>query len=227
MEDKKMKDKKWRIIFDYDDTLIRHDVDKELKLMAEYLNLEYTKEFKRQLIEYYANMSHFKPNERITLRNFEEYAYKSLPLLAENNLSLSEIFDAERYKDEKLSLLTEGAKETLDYLVSKGYYLCVLTNGFMLEQYRSLKYQGLLPYFEKIYAWDSYFPKPNEKAFLRALAGTNPEENIMVGNSILHDIVPAKKLGIYTFGIHLNEKEKEITMPDVELNSLSDLKKYL
>lgn len=222
-----MKDKKWRIIFDYDDTLIRHNASEELVLMAEYLKVECTEEFKRQLTAYYTNMNTFDPSARITFRKFEEYAYNSLPFLTENNLSLSELFAAERYKDEKLSLLTEGVKETLEYLVSQGYYLCVLTNGFLLEQYNSLKRQGLLPYFEKIYAWDGYFPKPSEKAFLRALAGTNPEENIVVGNNILHDIEPAKKLGIYTFGIHLDEEYKCVSRPDVELNSILELKKHL
>lgn len=49
----------------------------------------------------------------------------------------------------------------------------------------------------------------------------------MIGNNLLHDIIPAKEMGIYTFGVHLNYENKNSTMPDVELNNLLELKEYL
>lgn len=222
-----MKNKKWRIIFDYDDTLIRHNIDVELKLMAEYLELDYTKEFKQQFTSFYLNMALWDTKEKITMCKFENYLYETVPLFAQNSLGIAELFAAEEYKDKKLSLLTEGVEETLDYLVSKGYYLCVLTNGFLIEQYSSLKHQGLLSYFEKIYAWDNFYAKPDERAFLRALNGTKPEENIMVGNNLLHDIIPAKKLGICTYGIHLKNQGNNSVEPDVNLEKITDLKIFL
>ena len=49
----------------------------------------------------------------------------------------------------------------------------------------------------------------------------------MIGNNILHDIIPAKEIGIYTFGIHLKDESKKLAMPDKELQSLIELKQYL
>lgn len=54
-----------------------------------------------------------------------------------------------------------------------------------------------------------------------------PENSIMIGNNLLHDIIPAKDIEIYTFGVNLNYENKNSTMPDVELNNLLELKEYL
>ncbi len=59
------------------------------------------------------------------------------------------------------------------------------------------------------------------------MAGTLPENSIMIGNNLLHDIIPAKDIEIYTFGVNLNYENKNSTMPDVELNNLLELKEYL
>lgn len=224
-----MKKKRWRIIFDYDDTLIRHDTEKELRYMAEYLGFDYTEEFKRQLTSFYYNMSSWIPKGMITLRKYEAYLHQTVPLFYRNGIGVNELFKAERYKDRKMNLATEGVYELLDYLVSQDYYMCVLTNGFLKEQYDSLRSQGLEKYFERVYAWDDFYAKPDKRAFLRALGGTAPNENIMVGNNIEHDIVPAVKLGIYTYGVHLSEETKRLAtfLPDVELGGLAELKKYL
>lgn len=219
--------KKWRIIFDYDDTLIRHNTGTELKYMAEYLDLEYTEEFKRQMTDFYHNMLSWLPKGKITKSRYEAYLFSRVPIFYENNFGIVELFEAERYKDSKLNLKTEGVCDLLDYLVSKNYYLCVLTNGFFNEQLDSLECQGLAGYFEKVYAWDDFYAKPDERAFLRALGTTFPEENIMVGNNLLHDIIPAKKLGIYTYGVHLKPSKTLTDVPDIELKSLVELKNYL
>ena len=222
-----MKDKKWRIIFDYDDTLIRHDTKKELMYMAEYLGLSYNDEFHRQFSSFYTEMGKWLPRGKITRRKIESCIFNSIPLIWQNGMGLFEFFEAEKYKEEKLNLVIEGTEEVLEYLKQRGYYLCILTNGFQAEQANSLKLQGLSDYFERVYTWDDYYAKPDKRAFYRALANTQPEENVMIGNNILHDIIPAKEIGIYTFGIHLKDESKKLAMPDKELQSLIELKQYL
>lgn len=228
-EEFSVKKRRWRIIFDYDDTLIRHDTEKELRYMAEYLGFDYTEEFKKQLTSFYFNMSSWIPKGKITLRKYEGYLHQTVPLFYQKGISIEKFFRAERYKDSKISLVTDGGHELLEYLASQNYYMCILTNGFFTEQYLSLRIQGLEKYFEKVYAWDCFYAKPDERAFIRALGGTSPYENIMVGNNIEHDIVPAVKLGIYTYGVHLSEETKRLAtfLPDVELGDLAELKKYL
>lgn len=218
---------KWRIIFDYDDTLIRHDTEKELIYMAEYLNLKYDNEFKRQITAFYHDMTSWLPKGKINKVEYESYLFNKVPLFYQNGLGIKELFEAESYKDRKMNLKTNGVQELLEYLASRNYYMCILTNGFFYEQCESLKSQGLYQYFEKVYAWDDFYAKPDERAFLRALEQTDPVENIMVGNNLLHDIIPAKKLGIYTFGVHLMKNAQGADTPDIELNELIDIKKYL
>lgn len=221
-----MKSNRWRIIFDYDDTLIRHDTGKEFKFMAEYLGLECNAELKKQFDNFYSNMYAMSLNKKITMKKYEEYLHTAVPLLRQNSIDTKMFFEAERYKTTKVKLVTEGAYELLEYLISQEYYLCILTNWFYDEQVNSIRAQGLEKYFERIYTWDNFYAKPDERAFIRALGGTKPEENIMVGNNVLHDIVPAKKLGIYTFGVHLKGNIKTSDLPDVEITQLIDLKKY-
>ena len=222
-----MMSKRWKIIFDYDDTLIRHNSKKELKYVAEYLGLEYNSEFHSQLSSFYSKIGNCSPKNRITKKSFGECLFRLVPTLWQNGISLDEFFKAGEYKEKKIKLATTGVFELLEYLKYQGYYMCILTNGFWSEQTTSIKEQGLAGYFDAIYTWDHYYAKPDKRAFYRALAGTLPENSIMVGNNLLHDIIPAKEMGIYTFGVHLNYENKNSIMPDVELNNLLELKKYL
>lgn len=227
MEEASMKGKKWRIIFDYDDTLIRHNSSMELLYMAEYLGIKYDEEFKKQLSDFYFNMGIWLPKGKMTMGRFEACVNEKIPMLSKNGKNVYDFLDAEKYKESKINLVTQGTQEVLEYLKSKNYYLCILTNGFYDEQFTSLKCQGLAEYFEKLYAWDNYYCKPDKRAFLRALDCTEPDENVMVGNNPNHDIAPAKKLGIYTYGVHFEKEPNGLTAPDVRLNSLIDLMNYL
>jgi len=216
---------RWRIIFDYDDTLIRHDNDKELQIMLDYLGLEATEDIKAELINYYTKLAkHFKKS-KVKRKDVDLYMYEILPILNYHGISIERFMEAQQYKDTHYSMLMEDVIDVLEYLKSKNYYMCIFTNGFYEEQAYSLKAQGIYDYFDRIFGWDDFYAKPDKRAFIRALSGTKPEENIMVGNCIENDIAPAKELGIYTFGFNLNNKS--IVMPDVELKSLSELKCYL
>jgi len=215
----------WRILFDYDDTLIRHDNEQELKVMVDYLGIELTENIKTELIDFYAKMSNHFRGVRLNRRIFNEFIEDSLPLLKHNGISTQKFLEAQIYKDRNYPMLMEGAIEVLEYLKGKNYFLCVFTNGFYDEQISSLKSQGIYDYFDRLYAWDNFYAKPDERAFIRALNGTKPCDNIMIGNSIENDIEPAKKLGIYTFGYNLDKNSR--TKPDEVLISLKDLKCYL
>lgn len=216
---------RWRIMFDYDDTLIRHDNDKELQIMLDYLGIEATENIKEELINYYTKLAkHFK-HKRVRRKEVKSYMYEMLPMLNYHGISIEKFMEAQQYKDTHYTMLIEDVIEILEYLKSKNYYMCIFTNWFYEEQAYSLKAQGIYDYFDRIYGWDDFYAKPDKRAFIRALSGTKPEENIMIGNCIENDIAPAKELGIYTFGFNLNKKS--IVTPDVELKALSELKCYL
>ena len=75
------------IIFDLDDTLIRHDRSDETKFLAEYLNICYSEDF--SIAFYDAMESIRKPfiGKKITKKKIASYFDKKIPMLAENGLN--------------------------------------------------------------------------------------------------------------------------------------------
>lgn len=216
-----------RILFDYDGTLIIHDKENEGRQVAKLLGFDkwQTMEFERRLKDYLEN--HFVLHGvKIT----KKAHYENL----QNVFRPEEIGTTVKAIDEAITensivstTLAINANETLEYLATKGYQLCVFTNGFYKGQVANMMYKGIYEYFEKIYAWDDFYAKPDERAYYRALAKTEPSKNVMIGDTIATDIVPAKRLGLYTIGINLGEQDLTQTIPDTIITDLSELRHIL
>ena len=217
-----------RILFDYDGTLIIHDKENEGRKIASMLGIPEKKlpEFNRRLDIYfrkYYALDNSKMTYGIYLSNIDKAIrpYELFGVTAKQ-------FDEAMVENAKhTTRLAANAIETLEYLVAKGYQLCILTNGFYVTQTESMKHKGIFEYFEKIYTWDDFYTKPDRRAFLRALAGTNPKHNVMVGDSLRADIEPAKELGIYSVAINVGDLSKSSIMPDVQITDLSELRNIL
>ena len=80
------------------------------------------------------------------------------------------------------------------------YNMIILTNGKSSEQRMKLKKLGLENIFKLYISGETHISKPKEKAFLNVLEteGILAVETMMIGDSLYHDIVPAKKLGLKT-----------------------------
>ena len=80
------------------------------------------------------------------------------------------------------------------------YNMIILTNGKSYEQRMKLKKLGLENTFKLYISGETHISKPKEKAFLNVLEteGILAVETMMIGDSLYHDIVPAKKLGLKT-----------------------------
>lgn len=97
--------------------------------------------------------------------------------------------------------LVPGAKETLQTLHDKGYRLFAASNSFGHLQRSRLQYAGLLPFFEDTYiSMDIGYDKPDTRFYTEALnrCGLQPEDVLMVGDSMTTDIQGAKAVGIDT-----------------------------
>ncbi len=83
-------------------------------------------------------------------------------------------------------------KEVLDYL-SKKYTLIVLTKGDLLDQEKKLKRSQLLGYFHHV----EVMSEKNEQEYQRILnhLDINPQDFLMVGNSLKSDVLPVLKIG--------------------------------
>lgn len=219
-----------RILFDYDGTLILHDKENEGRQIAEILNISEDKipEFSRRLKCYFGT-----PFGRTCYKNKKMNYTLHNDILdividpTEFGITVKELDEAINNKSIYGSALEPTAIETLEYLTEKGYQLCVFTNGFLAPQVENMKYKGIYKYFERVYAWDDYYAKPDKRALIRALDRTNPDKNIMVGDSLSNDIAPAKKLGVYTVGINIGEYKHQRELPDKIINTLSELKTFL
>ncbi|HVD98348.1 MAG TPA: YjjG family noncanonical pyrimidine nucleotidase [Cytophagaceae bacterium] len=119
--------------------------------------------------------------------------------------------------------------ETLEYLISKGYSLHIITNGFKETQHIKLSTSGIAPYFTNVVESDVCgFMKPDKRIFDHALQLSNAssQESIMVGDDLQADIVGARNAGLAQIFINRHQQvhAEEITH---EIDCLSQLKELL
>jgi HAD superfamily hydrolase (TIGR01509 family) len=115
------------------------------------------------------------------------------------------IFEALRVRIPESRPLFDDVLSTLAALQERGFQLGVVTNrhwgGTLFRE--DLQTLGLLDYFDPRHmaiSVDLGMRKPNPAIFLHALNALNvaPEEAVMVGDSLLSDIVGGKMLNIFT-----------------------------
>lgn len=97
--------------------------------------------------------------------------------------------------------LVPGAKEMLDLLREKGYRLFAASNSFGHLQRSRLEHAGILHYFEDTFiSMDIGYDKPDIRFFREALrrAGLQPDEVVMIGDSMTTDILGARAAGMDT-----------------------------
>ncbi|MGC5746550.1 HAD family hydrolase [Chryseobacterium sp. NFX27] len=127
--------------------------------------------------------------------------------------------------------LLDGVTETLDRLKGK-YRLVVATKGDLLDQERKLKNSGLQGYFHHIEIMSDKKEADYQK-LLKHL-DCQPEQFLMLGNSIKSDILPVLEIGGFAAHIpyhvtwsheqHEHHLEHENFM---ELKSIDEVLKYL
>ncbi|HMB20804.1 MAG TPA: HAD family hydrolase [Spirochaetota bacterium] len=141
--------------------------------------------------------------------------------------TLSNTFREERRKRHHLF---DDAIPLLDTLKEK-YPLALVTNGSPCLQREKIKGSGIGHYFDSItISGDLDTRKPEKEVFHAALDGVNaqPNEAVMIGNSLDSDILGANRLGIYSIWLnrynHPNDTE---IIPDAEIRSLSEIESII
>ncbi|WP_438963245.1 YjjG family noncanonical pyrimidine nucleotidase [Winogradskyella sp.] len=123
--------------------------------------------------------------------------------------------------------LFEGAIEILEYLQYK-YHLHIITNGFEEVQERKMQNSKIRSYFKTVTNSEMVgVKKPNPKIFNYALnsAEANPNESIMIGDSLEADIAGAQKVGMRT--IHFDYKDVHNGDGNVRVKQLKALINHL
>ena len=213
-----------RIIFDLDNVVIKHNHRSDALCICNRLGIKEKEDFREQFVLMLQNLNLFVKDKIVTEDKVANYIEWHMPVLKQNGKTGIDFIDALCGKINDVPM--DNAKEILEYLCSKDYEIVALTNWFFRSQVVILKELGVLDYFNRIYAWDNYYAKPNKGAFIRALDGCIAQNSVIIGDEILGDIAPAKRLGMNTIGFNIS-KEYEGIKPDVTITNLLELKEYL
>lgn len=111
-----------------------------------------------------------------------------------------------------------GTIDILDYL-KPNYRLHIITNGFEEIQEKKMRTSNIRDYFQVIVNSEmAGVKKPNPKIFKLALnqAQVEPENALMIGDSLEADIIGAKNLGIHV--LHFNSHQE----PKHEISNIID-----
>lgn len=133
---------------------------------------------------------------------------------------------AEHLRDVEVerSVVRAGTRETLDRLADD-HALGVLTNGLVDQQRRKLRHNGL---FER---FDAYLPsyevgahKPDPRVFAAARERLPADEHVYVGDSVDHDVTPAREAGFRTVHVDATLDDRAVAVGSVgALGRLADL----
>jgi putative hydrolase of the HAD superfamily len=183
------------IAFDADDTLwvnepyFRASEEKFCALMGEYMSEH---DLERELL-------------KVEIANLGLYGYGIKGFIlsmmeAALNVSggtigahgIAQILDLGRQMLNQPIELLEGVEEVLTAL-KDNYRLVVATKGDLLDQERKLKKSGLIDYFHHVEVM-SEKDEPNYRKLLKHL-DIQPEEFLMIGNSLKSDVLPVLNIG--------------------------------
>lgn len=104
----------------------------------------------------------------------------------------------------------DGIEKVLKYLKTKGYTICITTNGVSRTQYRRIDDCGLKKYFDYIFvSEDAGHQKPECEYFDYVMANT-PEKNkskiLVIGDSLSSDILGGINFNVDTCWFNPNHK---------------------
>lgn len=127
--------------------------------------------------------------------------------------------------------LLDGVVEVLENLKDK-YKLVVVTKGDLLDQERKLKNSSLEHYFHHVEILSD--KQPHNYSKLLNTLGCEPENFLMIGNSMKSDILPVVEIGAYaayvpfhTTWAHEKVEDKVIDSKIIRIDSITDILPYL
>jgi putative hydrolase of the HAD superfamily len=185
------------IAFDADDTLwinepyFRQTEERFCKLLGEYASVH---ELERELL-------------KIEIENLALYGYgikgfilsmiEAAMKISGNTISVdtvNQIMDLGKQMLNQPIELLEGVEEVLQALKDK-YRLVVSTKGDLLDQERKLKKSGLSHYFHHI----EIMSEKDDANYLKLIKHLDiqPQELLMIGNSLKSDVMPVLNIGGY------------------------------
>lgn len=210
------------VIFDLDDTLIRHDRLDETKYLSEYLDISDTNRFSAAFYESLSNIKTIFLGRKVTREKIASYFEETIPALRENNIKGETLIEA--MEESSINIRDKSVDRTLHHLQVAGIRMFVLTNWFYSSQANVLKNFGYLDYFSRIFSWDDWYAKPDKRAILRCIGANNPKDFILVGDSLYDDVLCAKMAGVTSVWFNPNHNSNISKIhPDYVISDMLDL----
>lgn len=222
------------IIFDADETLFdfkKSEREAFKNAMLEF-NIEYDESY---------HLSVYSDINKAIWKEFEDGLITQKKLKVERfkrladklNIEFDESLFAESYMKHLsyASFLYEDSIELIESL-SKGYRLCIITNGLKDVQDNRIKKSVIAKYFEDIVVSEEVnVSKPDPKIFEIALNNIkylDKSKVLMVGDSLTSDIKGGINFGIDTCWFNANKIENKTEIkPTYEISNLMELKDML
>lgn len=228
--------KHYKIIgFDADDTL----------WVNEPFFQETEKQFCKLLSDFQKEEFISKELYKVEMKNLELYGYgaKGFMLsMIETALNISNYSVSQKTIDDIITLgksllnkpveILDGVCEVLDKLFMEKITLIVVTKGDLLDQKKKLGKSKIEKYFEHIEVMSS----KTEADYLKLLSNLhiNPEDFLMIGNSLKSDIIPVVNIGgfaayipYHTTWQHEKPDKLEYSNNYIELKQITELIKVL
>ena len=218
------------IIWDLDETVWFYN-ENEPKVLCEKLNIDDLATFEKQYYGMWASLNEYFKEDVVTYEGIDRFISEKMPILEEYGVPAEELMKAIWDEKFKFVTLNSEAAEMMKYFSEKGIKNISITDWVAEHQKDALKRANLHPYIQELYGCDnSYLKCTNKRAeeVLNELIKDEPNQFLMIGDSLASDIFFANKLGIKS--IWYNRKGKVNTtdnIPTLEVKSLLGLKEIL
>ena len=217
------------ILLDLDDTILDFHKAEHVALSATLreIGIEPTEAVLKRYSE--INRAHWKRLELGELTRPEVLHGRFTQLFCELGVD-GDCYEAQRIYEWKLGTghyFLDGGQELLDTLYEK-YDLYLASNGTDIVQTRRIASANIEHYFKDLFISQRLgFDKPMKEFFDRAFARIedfNPDETIIIGDSLTSDIKGGINAGIRTcwFNLHGIKNESGI-IPDYEVTTLKEI----
>lgn len=184
------------IIFDVDNTIVKNEEEDKLEYKKVLKKYGYDESLYNDIYRSIGNYDCDFTRENIyyNLKDMTDFVNKELDTDFQVEF-MEEIIEVIGSKFCREALVT---KETLEYLINKGYNLYVFSNFYSRIQKERIRNLSLDKYFIRVFGSDEIGAKPFKEAFDNLLKeiGATKDECIMIGDDKRTDISGANRVGM-------------------------------
>lgn len=218
------------IIWDLDETVWFYN-ENEPQVLCKKLNIDDVETFGNHYYQMWGSLNEYFKEDVVTHEGIRKFISEKIPILKEYGVLPEDLIKIIRNEKFKFITLNHEAAEMMWYFSEKGIKNISITDWITQHQKNALKRANLHPYIQEVYGCDDSYLKCTDKRaelVLKELVKDEPNQFLMIGDSLSSDIFFANKIGIKS--IWYNRKGKVNTtdnIPTLEVKSLLELKEIL